>query len=745
MVKHIISLLAIFFISHSGLASHLLGGEITWECDKTSGQTNSGKFRFTVIIYRECGGTFFNDPSVTLQGGPSGSIVCNRVGAGVNVSPTCYSGQLSCTTPSGEGRMEEHTFRSSWISLSGTPPATGWEFWWQQCCRPGGPGGGGLTNNSLSTSQSYYLRATMYPYTPAAAGAPLSVSTCYDSSPQFAEKPKSIICMGYDYTFSQNAYEPDFDSVYYSWVAPQGSQGPLGALSYTGGYSVTNPFPNYGNPVGFTPTSGLVTINPDVSGSFMSCIKVESYRCNQKISEIYRDVALVIKGGCEATGTGSTNLPPKLLLDSIPGSSNQIVVPVKTYSGYGTDTVYQADVYPGDVVKFRLTATDNQFSPFFNFQNVNFNANSAQIYNSAIPNSCANPPCAYVTPVAPATSFTNSLSLKVDFEWEIACNHLSITNSCGFRSNSYFFPLKMQDDACPAPAQKEKMLIVTVHMPVFDEPDTLFVQSASNSNVNVSWALPVDTSSDFQGYQISFSNAQNGPYIPLDTIFQYGQNNYSLNPQAIGTGWLFVKTIGPCGLLSSPSNAVIIQSCVPTITSNLSPTDTVYTTQSVKLLQIITPNCINTFQWQLDDGSGWQYLQDNSIYSGTLTSALLITGIDTSFNENKYRCIVGGVGVSDTSTATTLYVINNIGIFETEIEFEGIIAPNPNDGHFTLEVEESIVGSEYELTDELGRLIEKGKIESTSQDFDLLSKPKGVYRLSIKSTNGIKTMAVVVQ
>ena len=89
--------------------------------------------------------------------------------------------------------------------------------------------------------------------------------------------------------------------------------------------------------------------------------------------------------------------------------------------------------------------------------------------------------------------------------------------------------------------------------------------------------------------------------------------------------------------------------------------------------------------------------------------------------------------------------VSQIGLTEGDNEFEAIIAPNPNDGYFTLEVEESIVGSEYVLIDELGRLIEKGKIESTSQDFDLLSKPKGVYRLSIKSTNGIKTMAVVVQ
>ena len=413
----------------------------------------------------------------------------------------------------------------------------------------------------------------MYPYTAPGSGTPSSVNTCYDSSPQFAEKPKSIICMGYDYTFSHNAYEPDFDSVYYSWVAPYGySSGPV-ALAYTGGYSITNPFPNNGNPVGFTPTSGLVTINPDVSGSFMSCIKVESYRCNQKISEIYRDVALVIKSGCEATGTGSTNLPPELLLDSIPGSSNQIVVPVKTYSGYGTDTVYQADVYPGDVVKFRLTATDNQLSPSFNFQNVNFNANSAQIFNSSILNSCANPPCAYVSPVSPATSFTNSLSLQVDFEWEIACNHLSQINSCGIGSSKYIFPLKMQDDACPAPAISVATLVINVLPSVPSEPvvhNSCISWNEDLGAVQLDWGTPVDTGQDFKGYIVFHGNSSGNPFVAIDTVWgDYLNTTYShtsTNPRpnnflwrapfTSGGNYYYFRTIGSCDYESENSDTI---------------------------------------------------------------------------------------------------------------------------------------------------------------------------------------------
>ena len=79
------------------------------------------------------------------------------------------------------------------------------------------------------------------------------------------------------------------------------------------------------------PTFGLITIEPNVGGNFMSCVKVESYRCGQKISEIFRDIPMVIKTGCELTGTSTPNLPPVLTVDSIPGSSGQVIVPTKQY------------------------------------------------------------------------------------------------------------------------------------------------------------------------------------------------------------------------------------------------------------------------------------------------------------------------------------------------------------------------------------------------------------------------------
>jgi hypothetical protein len=294
------------------------------------------------------------------------------------------------------------------------------------------------------------------------------------------------------------------------------------------------------------------------------------------------------------------------------------------------------------------------------------------------------------------------------------------------------------------PASMTVPVVVNVFPPVIGAPDSVYTNIVSSTNTEIHWTAPTDTSSDFTAYLISFSNSITGPFLPLDTVYQYNQTQYSVNQSILGTGFIIIQTLGPCDLPSIPSNPVLVQNCSPIILVDLPSIDTAYTT--TKLLYVVVSNCINSFQWQtLDSGGLWQNLQNIGPYSGVLTSAMIISGIDSTFDGNQYRCILSGSGFIDTSNVLTLHTVQNISVSEKSRAPKEYIFPNPNDGYFTLEVDASIVGSEYELTDELGRSIEKGKIESTSQDFDLYGKPKGVYRLSIKSTNGIKTMAVVVQ
>ena len=98
-MKKLLVLALLLFFGNDLSASHLMGGEITWQCAKSG--ANAGKVKFRTIIYRECGGISFNQNTLVLSSNsPAGSVTCTRVGSGNNVSPTCYNGQLACSAPS---------------------------------------------------------------------------------------------------------------------------------------------------------------------------------------------------------------------------------------------------------------------------------------------------------------------------------------------------------------------------------------------------------------------------------------------------------------------------------------------------------------------------------------------------------------------------------------------------------------------------------------------------------------------
>jgi len=256
----------------------------------------------------------------------------------------------------------------------------------------------------------------------------------------------------------------------------------------------------------------------------------------------------------------------------------------------------------------------------------------------------------------------------------------------------------------------------------------------------------MDTSTVFNGYEVLHSQSLSGPFVPIDTISNYQQTQAFLNPQVLGGGYATIRTLGPCQVSSANSDTVQIQFCVPNFVINTPQADTAYTATGTKMLFVGNPSCINQFQWQIDDGTSftWMDLVDNSTYSGATNDSLIISGISTAFNGYKYRCIASGAGVNDTSDVTTLFVVDNIAIAEFGTD-GAILTPNPNNGKFLLSVNHDFIGSSYDIVDEVGRQIERGEIQSQTQDFDLADKPKGVYRITLTGKSTSKTIVVVLQ
>lgn len=726
-MKKVISVLTAALLSLPMCASHYIGGEITWTCENSG--TNAGKFKFFVVLYRECGtgaSNFLPNPVVLSTNAPGGSISCAQVGSAVDISPDCWdsSQEIACNAvASGNGAVEMRKYESSWIQINGTPPAGGWYFSFTDCCRPS-------STNLTSSSSSYTLRAYMYPFTN--QGGTLSSSICYDSSPRFLEPPVTVVASGSSSVTNFMGYDKDYDSVVYEWAYPQTTSNGTNA-TFNGSYTYNAPFPS-SSAINLNQTNGQLSFTPNAQGTFTYCIGISSYRNGQKIASTFRDCILVVGAA------NSSNTAPVIYLDKASPQQSTLIPQLN----FPDSTFYEFNVTAGDSVRFSIIGTDGDLLPSFLPQSLTWTGTGGQIGTSNT-TGCDNPPCAIVGPGAGQGGFTSPLSNVVRLDWLTDCNN-TILNGVPQPSVAYTFIAKFVDNACVIPGTSSIPIVVNVIAPSIGVPDSLTSSPVSLTSTQLTWQAPSDTASKFNGYEILHSLNPNGPFIPIDTLVSYNQTQLSVNPQQLGGGFITMRTLGPCQIGSGNSDTVQIQFCIPNFLLNPPASDTAYTSIASKTIYVVNPSCITEFQWQVDSNSmnNWQNVVDNSTYSGSTKDSLEINGVNSGMNGFRYRCIASGMGISDTSSETTLYIIDNIGI--TGIDNNHIaVMPNPNNGLFKVSIARSLIGAKFVLFDESGRLIEQGIVNSSELGFDLSAQPKGIYRIKISSKISSETMVVIVQ
>jgi hypothetical protein len=197
------------------------------------------------------------------------------------------------------------------------------------------------------------------------------------------------------------------------------------------------------------------------------------------------------------------------------------------------------------------------------------------------------------------------------------------------------------------------------------------------------------------------------------------------------TGDYFVTatTINGCVATSDTTSITVVPDVIiPQIVSNGLGWVGTGSTNSLT----ITTDSTQTYQWNVEGGV---------ISSGQGTDSLVVTwGIpDTSVTV--WLVITNGVCTDSTSIE---FVISGIGFEDTDLA-NAKLYPNPNDGYFTVEVPEQYIGSEMNVIDGIGRVIEHMVIQEVQTNIDLRRRPKGVYRIQVKSKEGIKTIPVVIQ
>lgn len=761
------------FFSLSSYGTHLQGGEIVWKCK------SNGKYQFTLVLYRECGSSVTIPTSAqTLTNNAGVTISCSFISI-TDVTPSCYLGTEPCQAGaglSGLGRMQKYVFRSGDIALTGTPPANGgWTFSWTNCCRPQS-----VSNIANAGAESYWLHATMYPYTPPGSSIPLSAGaigspTCYDSSPDFLEDPQLVACSGQDVVYNNYGFDLDIDSLYYKWSTPLGTSGQ--PISWSNGYSVNSQLPSGSGSTAATLIGevGTIAFNSNQTGNFATCIGVEAWRCNQKIAEVYRDIPIVLRS-CSVNPTDLcaslyNPVPPLELIEPDTTLLTPTIINVVTNS-VGDTIEYTAAGYPGDTIGVEITASDPWVHSNCAMQNITLMARGGNLSNATNygnSNSCLfNPPCATLSSLNSNGLFTSAGFNKVRFRWVLDTAHLAYNqNYCQSSTGTdYEFFFKFRDDQCPVPLSsylklRVKVLGSNIVAPL--KPNLKCGSYVGSNQLKLEWTPNQDTGMTWDHYIIGRETA-GGTLLSSNVISNWSDSSYIINNALPSQNHkYFIQTKGGLGYTSQKYYFSLDKitdwssvSCYPVtvngITYDSSGTyyqnyftskgcDSIYRINvtinssnftshpdndtvgpgQTAVFAVNASSGVN-YQWQSDVGMGFNNILDGGQFQGAQSPTLFVSSAQPLNHLSKYRCVKTGGSCNDTSLVATLY-ISTIGIDEQSIDVS--LFPNPADHSFS--IESPLLISSIIIKDELGREVFRQAIHSNSATIETKNWPSGNY------------------
>jgi len=441
----------IFLLSfHFQSNAQMLGGEITWSCQP------NGQYVFQLVRYANCNGNVAAPDTAIIQS-VVGNITCVLQDSNF-VSLSCPSAVfgISCDTTMFYTPVVRYVYTSAPVSLLSTVTQAGWHFYYTENGRP--------TATNMSQSAGYTLRSVMYP--PNAILGALYTAPCTDHAPKFMEQPMYAFN-----TLAQATYIEAFDanpkdSLHFEWAEPWDTTSvfPATAIVYDSAYNYFQPLPSISvNPLNENAvllSSGRLTFRSITTGTFATCVKVESWRNGVLIAEIYRDLQFEMEGDPGISGIcGNTaNNPPIAALTAV----QTFAVPDSVVDG-GVFSHFRLEAIAGDTIRFNINSVDFNLSANCNSQLITATAFGSAI-NSDLMNQqgCNIPPCAQLISLNSNQSFTNAQSNNLRFEWITDTAH--IPNAAGIGKHTFF--VSFTDDNCILPGKNILKIEIDVLRPI---------------------------------------------------------------------------------------------------------------------------------------------------------------------------------------------------------------------------------------------------------------------------------------
>ncbi len=555
-------------------ASHIVGGEVTWKCVVEGGVS---KYQFKLVIYRDCWKGFDQGANQTLNALGLNGVFDPVRNAGrisnptsirmtrsilVDIAPPCDfpagSLPLSCTNKD-PGTVEKSVYYSDPIDFYGIEPPTDpnspYAFYWETCCR------NGSINNGFDNDGVAFV-SKMYPYYPNGSTTARPVDQCFDNSPDFSESPASLFyTSGIDFVFNNNAIDMDLDELYYEQEDPIINsdyiitrQDPAELWANYPEYNKNNPFGLAPDQHYFDNNTGEYTFKPINAGFYVYAVKVVSKKCDQIVSEVFRDLQVI-------------NLTP-----TIEQSTNRFPT---LYKPFNNNTSNYMSVTAGDTIKFPIIVRDSLptagagLSP----QDINITVNGMAMgaLNASTTVGCPYPPCAVISKVekfdydvdptleksipienTPGEVFGLGYELGASYDdtvwfyWPTQCSNLAKVDNCnGLTSSLYNFVVTTQDNFCSVPGKTIRTFAINVLPPDFyrSPPIHCITYDYTTGWVSLDWTTSTGDPKTFKWYEIFRDN------ISIDTLFDISTFSYIDSiPGATDNSVYYVRSVNNCGL-----------------------------------------------------------------------------------------------------------------------------------------------------------------------------------------------------
>lgn len=513
----------IFFLllgmSFHSRATHVMGGEITWECQ-------GGNYVFTLVFYRDCGGTEVNTISENIKvwNHPTLTTINLPFVSRIDISPTCNPvpgspAQLDCGTGvaggNGIGATEKITYRSAPIAIPGTPPVGGWAFTYENFSRSGA-----LTNITNPSIYGITIAAKMY-------AIPGAVSGCVDSSPKFLQEPYLVSCAGTPFQYNMNAVDPDLDSLAIDFGIPYNNlnggiynlpANPV-PIPFEPVFSYASPTPGVGLnpaniPAAIDPITGSLTFTSYSVGNYVVKVLVKSFRHGVLIAEVEREMQLIVLACTAANNPPIINAP----------------------FGGG---LFETTVNAGTLVNFNLSSTDIELLQDGSPQSNLLTASGPMFGTNFTSNlGCAIAPCATLN----ATPIISGIQgVSTTFAWQTSCDHLVGADGNALDTIPYNFVFKIQDDFCQVPKVSYATVTIYVVNPgVIQAPAINCIHSDAAGNVTIDWTPVNNPTGTFVEYQIY--SLQNGLLATLPII---GTNTWT-DPLVTAQNDYYIAVVSGC-------------------------------------------------------------------------------------------------------------------------------------------------------------------------------------------------------